>query len=370
MKKIFASILIALCSLAAFGMPGFTSFLPNNSGTYVYYRDYSFPRESYIGILAYDDVTFQIRYFAPKDDVNLLPEKEVALLLTIDPFVNHWEMTGERIISTILPDDDSLDILNYLHDILYEFSARRIRLGELTPETDGYVWGNDFWENGYKSYQDYPQFGGDVTVSFDCLIPLFNLKSIKGTDGNYVLQCCTVGAVKSNEDNSFENFKGFKEYNLDSDKKPSKKYKKAKSVKHSCENRTITLDKSWTIDPEVSNFCLLGDDSVITMMEIPQFSVNQSQNDLFTLYNYIRSIYGNYINLAKTEIIYDTKNGTYKIVYDSYQPKEDGNDNYIYAYELFTRNEKSGFDFFSISTYKKAYLTNRPYFEKIIKSYK
>ena len=81
MKKTLLTLIILFCgAVAAFSLPGFTPFVPDTAGEYVYYRDYSFARESYIGILNYDDTSSQIRYYAPTSRQLSMPEKDIALL--------------------------------------------------------------------------------------------------------------------------------------------------------------------------------------------------------------------------------------------------------------------------------------------------
>ena len=81
MKKLILSILTSIIlSVAVTALPGVTQFIPDSAGEYVYYRDSSFTRESYIGLLMYDEATYQIRYFAPQDDEAKLPAKEIAIL--------------------------------------------------------------------------------------------------------------------------------------------------------------------------------------------------------------------------------------------------------------------------------------------------
>jgi len=71
LKKItlFAAALFAAANLFA---------LPDASGEYVYYRDSSFNRESYIGFLYYDDSTYEARYYAPPTES--LAEKNIDML--------------------------------------------------------------------------------------------------------------------------------------------------------------------------------------------------------------------------------------------------------------------------------------------------
>ena len=371
MKKTVLSIfaVLSMAVMSLFAVPGFKSYLPDASGQYVYYRDYSFTRESYIGILTYDEATYQVRYYSPEDLTASLPQKEVAILLTVNPDADFWDMTGERILTTILPDDDSLEILNYLHDLLYDFSSFRNKLYDLSPDNEDYVWGKTFWENGYKVQQDYQLFGGNVSINYDCLIPIFNIKQIIAPDGSVAFSCCTFGRLQSNEDKSFENFKGFKEYNAASDSRKSKTYKKAKSVKHTSGNHTVVIDKNWQTDAESDNFCTLNDDAVITMLSVPRFDENQTKNDFFTIRSYLTSVLYSYINLDKCELRFDTKMNAYRIAKESFQPKDAGQSNYINTIELLTRADE-GFDYFSMIMFKKVYSENTAYFDKIVKSYK
>ena len=350
MKKLLLSIIAFITlSTASFALPGFTSFIPDSSGEYVYYRDNSFNRESYIGILGYDDSTIQIRYFAPQDDEAMLPSKEIAILITVDPKADYWNMTGERIVSTILPDTGDTDIVNYLHDLLYEFSARRI--SEVAVESNNQV-----------VNQDYAQFGGKVSITFDARIPLFNIRTITDEKGTKVFDCVTIGTIKSSTDNTFELFSGI------STQKPAvqKEAKKAsKSKVWKFENRSITLDESW--EQKMENFWTLGNDSLITMSALPKVSENKVLNDLYVQRKLLESSEGSYTDFQNCEIIYTQAKDTYKIVSTSYFPE---NKSIVYITKLLTRNKEGGFDYFSISTYQTAYLKAPSYFDKIIKSYK
>ena len=62
MKKIFLSITTFLLALSLFALPGITSKINDQSGQFVYYKDSSFARESYFGILIYDEGTYGVRY--------------------------------------------------------------------------------------------------------------------------------------------------------------------------------------------------------------------------------------------------------------------------------------------------------------------
>ena len=350
MKKLILSIITSfIITAAGFALPGFTSFIPDSAGEYVYYRDSSFTRESYIGILGYDDATIQIRYFAPQDDEAMLPAKEIAILITVDSKADFWKMTGERIVSTILPDNDDTDIVNYLHDLLYEFSARRINAGQV--ESDKIILD-----------QDYAQFGGKVAVTFDSRIPLFNIRTITDEKGSKVFDCVSIGTIKSSTDNTFESFSGLA-VSKPTVQKETKKAVKSKIYKF--ENRSVTLDENW--EQKMENFWTLGNDSLITMSALPKVSEDKNLNDLYVQRKLLESSEGSYIDFQNCEIIYTQAKDSYKIVSTSYFPE---NNTSVCLTKLLTRNKDGGFDYFSISTYQTAYLKNSAYFEKIVKSYK
>lgn len=334
-------------------MPGYKSLIPDNSGEYVYYRDNSFTRESYVGIMYYDESTFQIRYFAPIDEVNKLPPKEIRILITIDPKADYWKMTGERILSTIVPDTDDMDIVNYLHDILYEFSSRRNKIIDVpSPKVD--------------INTDYPQFGGNVTITFDSVIPMFNIKDIKTVDGTFALQCCTIGQVKDSTDTAFEAFTGMPEQKETAkSKKKNKKAEKTKSVKTVYENQTVTIDTTW--EQAMENFWLKGEDAIITMSSIPSASEDRILNDAFILRKLLESSTGSYTNLTDTQVIYEAKKNQYRIHSSTYQPEAN---NEIVNKKFLTLNASNGFDYFSLAVYKNTWLENQAYYEKILKSYK
>ena len=350
MKKILLFILASIIlNITVAALPGTTQFIPDSAGEYVYYRDTSFTRESYIGILAYDDSTIQIRYFAPQDNTAMFPAKEIAILITVDPKADFWNMTGEKIISTILPDTDDTDFVNYLHDLLYEFSARRIKAG--TVESDKQIIDEDF-----------AQFGGKTAITYDARIPLFNIRTIADEKGTKIFDCITIGTIKSSEDNTFSQFKGISSVKP-SVQKETKKAAKSKICKF--ENRSVTLDENW--EQKMENFWTLGNESLVTMSSLPMVSENKVLNDLYVQRKLLESSDGSYIDFLNCEITYTAAKDSYKIITISHIPETKSN---ICLTKLLTRNKEGGFDYFSISTYQTAYLKSPSYFDKIMKSYR
>lgn len=361
MKKLILSI-ITLISIAtaAFALPGFSSFIPDNSGEYVFYRDKSFERESYIGLLCYDDSTYEIKYVSPQKQELGQPEKELALLIKINPESDYFDMIGEKIISSVDYGSDDVDILNYLHDFLYEFSAKRISKESVTTREE-------------SSSHDFPLFGGNVTFVYDCVVPLFNLRTVLDQAGNAILECCTIGQVSSAHDTSFENFRGFNSIPVTSpansttaknDKKSkSNKKSKTKTKKYSFENQNVVLDSDW--EQQMENIWTLQNDSVVTMSEIPLPNEDLTFSEFYLIRKLIESNQGRYTDFATTEILAD-KNGRCKITSISHEKAE--NDT-IRTVKILT-NKKSKFSYFSISVYSQAYNKNAAYFDKIANNYR
>lgn len=354
MKKFLLSFFISILFVSGlFAMPVFDSYIVDHSGEYVYYRDSTFTRESYIGILTYDESSFQIRYYAPANKDQKLEEKEISLLVTVDPAADHWEMTGERILTNSLLEESDVDIVNYLHDILYEFSARRGKM-EMVDETEVF------------NREEYAQFGGQVKIKYNCIIPLFNIECIYSGDDIAVLQCVTIGNLRNMEDNSFENFKGISI--LINEKKNTAKIKKAKAVNYSFDNHTLQLDSKWTQSME--NLWLYGDEAVISLATIPLYSDDAKMNRLYVLRKLLESADSSYIDYENARFNLSEQE-KYVLSFRTFQ--QDPNNpksNIIQNYKILTPNAAGGFDYFTLTAYVSAYNAKEKYFTKIIESYK
>ena len=354
-KKPLLTLIILTLATALFALPGFTSFIPDTAGEYVWYRDYSFARESYIGILGYDDTNFQIRYYAPISRSTAQAEKSIALLFSVNPDAGYMDMTGERILTEIdMGTDDDVDVLNYLHDILYEFSSRRIKAD---PVKDQKVF----------STQEYEQFGGKVTICFDSLVPLFNISNIKNaSDGSMLLSCVTFGRIIDGEDTSFEDFHGLiqaKPYHA-----PSNAKIKGKSQKFTLKDgQSITLDSNWqTTDYE--NMWMFGEEAFLTIASIPVYFEDKSINDLFILRRITESTGGSYTDFENIEINIDNKKQIIKVTARSSQPD---NNRIVYVIkELTTDPSKEVNSYISLAAWEDSYLDKSSYYTKILKTFK
>lgn len=346
-------------------IPGVNSYIPDISGEYVYYRDYSFKRESYVGFLCYDEKTFQARYFSPQNSQENLPENEVAILVTIDSSANYWKMTGERIISSITPDSDDLDIVNYIHDLLYEFSARRIKAGDISPKTDEYKSGN-LRTSGVLINQDYSQFGGKVDVLFDVIVPIFNVKSIANEEGNTIFECVTIGQMLSSDDTSFSDFKGFNKNSSEISDSNLKFNKKAKKIKAESAGQTVLLDENWK--NEFEGCWTLGNEAIINMNLIQTVDELTGSSE-YLCRRLLSGTSGSYTDFSTAEIIFNKKSDGFKIVSKNYQTSQNNN-SVILNTKILTESQNGEYKYFSLACYEKAYENRRSYFEKILKSRK
>ena len=343
-KKIFLSAFaIAFFSAAAvFALPGVNYHISDVSGQYIFYKDKSFSRESYIGIVFYDESTYGVRYFAPSFGKNsdFKPEKDISILFTLDENESHVELTGERIITAVTPDDT--DLVNYVHDFLYEMAARRQKAGDVTEKT--------------RLSQIYEQFGGEVLIEYDPLVPITNLSKIEN-DGKTVLEIITAGQLVSSSDTSFSDFKGFPPLKDDKSKKYSVKKAARQEFSFSSGGKTVSaaLDKNW--EQKNENIWILGNSAVFMMNEIPSLDERNFLQFERRLVLSSEHVYSDWRKLSLNE-----ENGRIKIdqiFYDNETKRFKTDCKIIYREPVF---------FISLTASTKTYDANKKYFSSIIKS--
>lgn len=340
--------------------PGIQSYLPDASGQYVYYRDYSFDFEAYVGFLHYDEATYAMRFFAPNYPVENAPlragsgrtgiPKSIEVLFTVNPKVDYTEMTGERFLSVIEGSDT--DIVNYMHDLVYEFSARRRNL-EQTP-----------LKETLQIQDDFAQFGGMIVMEYSFDVPIFNLKQIKSGDGNVIFQLVTAGSLVSSEDKSFSNFTGFPAPMKDKQRSfVSSKKKGDTEIKYNAQQ--IKLDNQWT--QAADNMFLLGDVAVLVMSDFPSSSTNGTTKELLDSFCRIFSLGTQDSYSVWTSRKVKQKNDSLSVEILYYLPSENSVSR---DFKVIKKNNDNSFSVLSLTVFDNTYKTNKEYFENILKSYK
>ncbi len=376
-RALYAALAYAVCACfpaAVHALPGVTPYIPDTSGEYVFYEDKTFNRTSCIGFLYYDDSTYSARYYAPAE--NGLPEKNIELLFTVDPTADHLEMTGERFITELTAEDS--DIVNYLHDILYELTSRRKKQGDVSPQTETIsVQNGGFAGCGTESPQDFMQFGGLVTMLYDWRVPLFNLKRITDSGGKLLLQAVTAGCLVSSQDTSFSDFSGIPADCADSSHPTAIKNTERTEAAYTVERsegtvtQTLTLDSAWT--QPFDQMWLLGDNAYVALstMELTdgarrdmlvrrlllstEHSYNVWRDVQLTVRNGLIQVYSRYY---QTEGIHSADK-TVRITRD---------------YKTITNAGLKGAPdlcgWFSLTVFDSIYNNNTSYFDTILKSYR
>ena len=358
--KIFIAVLVccAVTVLPSTAFPGIHSYLPDASGQYVYYRDYSFEFEAYVGFLYYDEATYAMRFFAPQYPVQNAPAragsgrsgfpKSIDILFTVNPNVDYTELTGERFLSNIEGDDT--EIVNYLHDLVYEFSARRRNLDPKIVKGKA------------ESKEDFSQFGGMVTMEYSFDVPIFNLERITGIDGIPVFEVVTVDTVVSPEDTSFSTFTGFPAPMNDK----SRRFTSAKEmpnleIKYNEQN--ILLDEQWI--QAADNMYMLGDVAVLVLSDfsVPYSTSTQQVFDSFYR-NFSLGSQGSYADWT-TRSIKQTENKLH-VELRYYLPAENAVSR---DFKILVKNKSGDFSVMSLTVFDNAYKTNKEYFNAIIKSF-
>lgn len=364
-KFLFVSVAL-LASLNLFALPGVQSPVPDTSGEYVYYRDYSFNRESYIGFLYYDDSTYEARYYAPETES--LAAKNIDMLFTVDPNKDRLELTGERFVAP--PQQDDIEIVNYIHDLLYELGARRAKLQE-SVLVDYAKSKGPFMETGTKVSEDYEQFGGPVQILYDAAVPIFNLKKIVDYSGRDVFVVVTIGQLESSKDKSFAEFVPPIQ---NASKRAPKEVKSAKKEtmtfrveigKKSVLLQAFSADKNWSLAGQ--SVWTLGDAAIASLqsMALPEdvlFGKEETAARLLRLFASSKN--HAYSDWTALDIHADASR--IKISSRTYNPKTQ---KVITDIKTLGAAATNLYGCFSLAVYTDDYQANRGYFDKMAKSY-
>lgn len=353
MKSKLSLILAALLSTAgAFALPGTKQSVPDSSGQFVYYKDASFARESYLGVIYYDESTYAFRYVAPQinDKKNPKPKLEMQVFLTVNPESDKLDFTGER-VEPFPRSQEETDIINYIHDFAYEMTSRRQKVGVL--------------EEKKTVNQDYEQFGGFVKIEYDPMIPVFNVAKIIDAGGKEALSIVTAGQLISSSDTSFQAFAGIPDKITDKAHsfKPNKKAKKNKITidDENAGGQEFTLDSQWG-QKNGMNLWTLGSVATISTVTINAGNVSKAK----ILRTILLGRDHSYPDWATLKID-SSKDGTISVSPVYYNADSNS---FLYNFKVIKDLKGGANSIFDFSVFAGAYTPNKKYFNEILNSYK
>ncbi len=346
-KKTLIFLFFLSLSFWAFALPGVRNYLPDVSGEYVYYRDLTFKSDAHIGFIFYDDSTYAARFYSAKDAKNKSLEKDITLYVTVNAEKDSLELTGERIIGDESSEDK--DIINYIHDLLYEFTSYRKKIDISSNEK-------------VVIRDDFPLFGGKCEILYSALIPIFNVEEIKSADGKALFSVEATGRLSSSNDTSFTDFKGYEK--LPKDKK--RKVKRAKESEMTAEagRQTITLSTLW--EQSMANVWVLGEEAIILMTEIDTPENMPSKIAKDSLIRRLRqSTEGSYSLWQYGKIVESEKQTEITNLFF-----QDETESLTRDFKILTSKDEEGFFLLTLTVFESVYQKERAYFEKILSSYK
>ncbi len=362
MKKILLSLFtFSIFIFTTSALPGINSFIQDKSGEYVYYRDKSFTRESYIGFLTYDDTTYAARYYAPAE--NGLPPKNLEFLFTLDDKKSYIDISGERFITTPLQEDTA--IVNYIHDLVFELGKRRLRIGEISPNVKKdknlnpsvrYVESSELMNCGFVSSEDFFQFGGDVKIYYDYLVPIFNVKKIENLTDS-VFEVVAIGTISSSEDKSFSQFIPYKSEKENSATHKLKYKPGTKSALIQFGEASIKLDANWEPAGNIKNYYFCGSSAMLGMGNIAK------ENYYFYLKLALSSSQESFIPWNKISIL---ENSDRVDIYSSIYNSASNNKRII----SFLVNKKEVIPMLSLTVSENDYNSEKKYYQGILKTWK
>ncbi len=335
-KTIIVSVLLVLTLVSLGALPGINEYIPTQSGEYVYYRDYTFEEETYIGFLQYDAGTYAVRYYSPKPKQG---SADIHILFSMNPDAVNVELTGEKILTEVTSDD--VDTVNYLHDLLYEFNARRKKVN-----------GKDF-SKALRITDTFDQFGGDVTLVYEGYIPLYSLESIRSEKGDILFQAEAIGVILDADDTSFSQFKGFQNVpGLTSGK-----------------DKKSNLDDQWMSDAE--SYWTMGDNALffINMVEIDAEGYKKNGytvEDFFTRY-FLLSSGGSYFYLPYASIENKGKTHTPSLLLVNTALSSSDEITYTKDFKVLLKESDNKYLFYILTVYESFYKENKSYFDAFIK---
>ncbi len=362
LKKTFLSLLVIfVIAISAFSLPGFEENLPTESGEYVYYRDFTFAKDTYLGFLYYSEDSIGVRCFSNGNF-------DVTILFSLDTTKDYIELTGEKIVTQVTKNE--VEVVNYIHDMIYEFASRRKKVQNefLTLKEQNAPINKQFVVN-----QDFVQFGGQVQLVFDGSLPVFNLESITDVSGKVLLKAVTMGTLSDSADTSFENFLGFE--NLPEKSEVVKKKKLSKKEQKLFEEKKQKLDSLWQkVDSMPGDFKTLGDYAILWEFPLEIIQDTNAKQSSDTIFNYFArnnrlSASGTYVYLPESSVTYKSglENNSKMQISKMLIFTPDAKEKYSVSYKILVENNGS-YKMINFTAYESWLKENQDYADYVLNS--
>ncbi len=347
----FTLMVLMFTASKVYALPGITYYMPDTPGEYVFYNDHTFTRDSIIGFCYYDESTYAVRYYAPASSTSENPdEQDITIYVTIDPQDSNITFTGEEIVG--LKGSENIDIVNYMHDLMYQLSKARRQIS--LPNT-----------NLKTENIDIPDFDGKVKVTFDANMPIFNIYSINAMDGKSLMTVATTGILTSSDDKSFTTYKKIDGLPKDNNRKFNID-KKAKKTDFKYNSQSVTIDAMWNQYTE--NMYYIDNVATLTLVDfsIPEKAL-QYETEYIDMQKRRFSHSAPYIYSLYSHRKLESKGSTTKITnvyYDVLTGNVERN------FRILTKVKDGTYTFMELAVADSVYQANKKYFDTILKSYK
>jgi hypothetical protein len=277
------------------------------------------------------------------------------------------ELTGEEFTTEIVTDAQ-VDIVNYLHDLVYEISARRRKMPGWSKQNTKTM----------SSNEHIFLFGGNVVMRYEYYVPVFNLFSVTkppsagSSAGEPLFVLATQGLLQSQDDRTFDDFKGMPPRAAPSAQKGAFAAN-AKPRKFTACGREFTLDEQWE-QPSADEPALwtLGDDAIFyAETSYVAFPPGSSLNDIpytaldFYSRDHVMSPQDLYVDCPKTAV--EKTAGAVKISVSYIDPSGSAAAQGMNNFYLIAQRDDMIL-VVSFMIFEKSYAANKNYFDALVNS--
>lgn len=244
----------------------FSRYQKPASGEFVLYRDRSWKQPTWVGFLMYDENTYGALLVTPASGTR------VTILFRVETADDRMILVGQKNI--LKPRQEDVPAVNYLMGLLPDIYAWRqaargsgAKDGGLNAARDS----SSLLPPAFSTKSDIASFGGAVTLTWAPEVTVFNLHSIRQSDGTPMLTLERMGRISPDGGNDF--------FTFDPPGDPAAGVALSVSATRARESKIVdgvrlNLDDQWTMIADntffLGNAALLVVDTLdLRLLEIP-----------------------------------------------------------------------------------------------------